>query len=301
MKLPGLALLALLLALLPAPARAQPAPLVVGRAEVVAGDLATVDRPILIEGVVEGDVTSWSGAITVEGEVRGDVVSYVGTIRLGPAAKVAGSVMAMAGGVNSAGAAVAGQLLGEEPVAGGALVAGLARIFDRAPTGATNELPRPVVSGLLALAALLLCVAITAFWPRRTAGAVQALVRAPGRSLTLGLLTTLLAALLLPLLAGVVALSLVGLPLLVPLLLVAQLPFLLGIAVAGRALAERAGLRPRQPALSAALGSAALLLPVALVGASAPLLSALLFYMLAGPGLGAAILSRGGAYALRAR
>jgi hypothetical protein len=292
-------LAALLLALLPASVAAQPAPLVVARAEVVVGDLATVDRPILIEGTVEGDVTSWSGAITVEGEVRGDVVSYVGPIVLGPNATVTGSVMAMAGGVQGTEAKVAGQLLGDSPVAGGSLVAGLARIFDRAPTGVTNELPRPAVSGLLALTALLLCIALTAFWPRRTAGALQVLRLVPVRAVGIGLLTTFLAALLLPPLAGVVALSLVGLPLLVPLLLVAQLPFLFGIAVAGRALAESAGVRAQRPWQRAALGSAVLLLPVALVGASAPLTSALLFYLLAGPGLGAAVLSRGGAYALR--
>jgi hypothetical protein len=155
-----------------------------------------------------------------------------------------------------------------------------------------------VISVALALAALLLCTALAAFWPMRGAGAILALRRAPVRAVGLGLLTTLLAALLLPPFAGLMALSLIGLPLLMPLLLLLQLPFLFGLAVLGRALAERLGVRARQPALTAALGVAALLLPVALVGATAPLASAALFYLLAGPGLGAAILSRGGAYAI---
>ncbi len=291
-------LLALLLALAPAAAHAQPKPLVVAPGEVRAGDLATVDQPILIAGVVEGDVTSWSGTITVEGEVRGDVVSYVGAITLGPTAKVGGSVMAMSGGLHSAGAAVAGQLLGDQPVAGGTLVAGVARIFGTPAATGAGELPRPVVSGALALAAFLLCVALTASWPLRTSGAVGALWRAPGRALALGLLSTLLAALLLPLLSGLLALSLVGLPLLVPLLLAMQLPYLFGIAVMGRALAERLGGQRLQPAIAAASGAAALLLPLALVGVQAPLASVALFYFIAGPGLGAAILSRGGAYAI---
>jgi len=291
-------LLALLLALAPTAAHAQPNPLVVAPGEVRASDLATVDQPILIAGVVEGDVTSWSGTITVEGEVRGDVVSYVGAITLGPTAKVSGSVMAMSGGLHSAGAAVAGQLLGEQPVAGGTLVAGVARIFGTPVATGAGELPRPVVSGALALAALMLCVALTASWPLRTSGAAGALWRAPGRALALGLLSTLLAALLLPLLAGLLALSLVGLPLLVPLLLAMQLPYLLGLAVMGRALAERLGGQRHQPAVAAASGAAALLLPLALVGVQAPLASVALFYLIAGPGLGAAILSRGGAYAI---
>ena len=291
-------LLALLLALAPAAAHAQPKPLVVASGEVRAGDLATVDQPILITGVVEGDVTSWSGTITVAGEVRGDVVSYVGAITLGPTAKVGGSVMAMSGGLHSAGAAVAGQLLGDQPVAGGTLVAGVARIFGAPAATGAGELPRPVVSGALALAALLLCVALTAGWPLRTSGAIGALWRAPGRALALGLLSTLLAALLLPLLAGILALSLVGLPLLVPLLLAMQLPYLFGIAVMGRALAERLGGQRLQPAIAAASGAAALLLPLAFVGVQAPLASVALFYLIAGPGLGAAILSRGGAYAI---
>jgi hypothetical protein len=45
-----------------------------------------------------------------------------------------------------------------------------------------------------------------------------------------------------------------------------------------------------------ALGGAVILIPLALLGISAPIWSTALFYILAGVGLGAAILSRGGAY-----
>jgi hypothetical protein len=300
MKLLGLTLLALLLALLPVPARAQQGPLLIAQGEVVQGDVATFDRPILVQGVVMGDVTSWSGAITVEGAVGGDVVSYAGSIQLGQSAKVAGNVLALAGGAEQhAGAQVAGQLLGDEPIAGGALVASVATILGR-PTGAVAlELPRPLVSGATALLALLLTVACAALWPRRTTGTAMALGSAPLPAAALGVLTTLLLALALPPLASLLALSLIGLPLLLPLLLALQLPYLFGLAALSRRLAERLGWRGGHPARATAVGALLLLLPLALVGAAAPLASAAIFYLVSSVGLGAAILSRAGAYSIQ--
>lgn len=297
MKTLALLLAALILALLPGAALAQPPGVIVAAGEVFAGDLATLERPILILGVVEGDVTSWSGPITVEGEVRGDVVSYAGTVTLGPAARVGGSVLAMAGGVHGDGAAVAGQLLGEEPVLGSAFVASVATILGRQPETVSAEIPRPAVSGALALAALALSALLAAIWPARTAGAAMALRRAPLRSAAVGLLTSLLGALLLPPLASLLALSLVGLPLIAPLLIALQLPYLFGLAALGRLVAEALGGGALRPALAAG-GAVALLLPLAVLGAAAPIASAAIFYLVAGAGLGAAILSRGGAYAV---
>jgi cytoskeletal protein CcmA (bactofilin family) len=300
MRTLALAVVALLLALGPGPARAQPpGGVVIAAGEVRAGDVATLERPIVVEGVVEGDVTSWSGPITVEGEVRGDVVSYVGTITLGPGAHVGGNLLAMAGGIHGEPGAVAGAVLGDEPVAGTPFVASVATILGRQPESAAAEIPRPLLSALLALVSLALSALLAAIWPARSAGAAMALRRAPLRSGALGLLTTLLLALLLPPLASVLALSLVGLPLLVPLLIALQLPYLFGLAAIGRLLAASAGASRLHPAL-AACGAIVVLLPVAAVGVAAPLSSAALFYLVAGCGLGAAILSRGGAYELGA-
>lgn len=293
-------LAALLLALAPGVAFAQPAALVVGPGEVVPGDLATVSRPILVQGLVEGDVTSLSGPILVEGEVRGDVVSYAGPITLAPRARVGGSVLAIGGGVVVASpAAVAGRILGEEPLAGGAVLVSLASFFGRRGTFAPAAIPQPLASGGLAMICLLLCAVCAAIWPLRTEGAARALRQAPLRSAGLGLLTTLLVALLLPPLAALAALSLVGLPLLIPLLLLIQFPYLVGLAVIGRAITAGRGASTTHPAVAAAIGVLALLLPLALIGSAAPLVSAALFYLVAGAGLGAAILTRGGMYALR--
>lgn len=162
-----------------------------------------------------------------------------------------------------------------------------------------GAVPRGVLSAALALLALACCALCAAAWPKRTLGTAKALARAPGRSAGLGLLTTLLAALLLAPLAALLALSLIGLPLLAPLALALQLPYLFGLAGLGRAIGAGLG-GGRLPApLQAAVGTTAVLMPLAILGAGAPIAAAALYYVAAGVGLGAAMLSRGGAYAVR--
>jgi hypothetical protein len=158
--------------------------------------------------------------------------------------------------------------------------------------------------GVFLLAFTLLCIA---FWPRRTGAASITLRRAPGRALALGLLTTLLLALALPPLGALLAATLVGLPLIVLLLVVAHAPYIYGLATLARA-AETLRRAPAAPGPqpgaqawpgaglnSAALGAAAVLAVLtAVVAALAPLWGLALFYVLASPGLGAVVLSRGG-------
>jgi len=237
-----IAMLALALATTPAYAQAQGGmhALTVAADEVIHGDLASVEQPILIAGRVEGDVTSWSGSIQVLGEVDGDVVSYTGGIEIGPGARVMGSVLSLGGGVSRTGEAlVAGQVLGEQPITGGALMADVAKILRPQPDLARADLPLPLISTVLTLIGLLLTLMCAALWPNRTLGISRALRSAPGSSLAIGLLTTMLLALLLLPLSGMLALSLVGLPLLLPLTLMLQAPYLFGLAGLGRALGER--------------------------------------------------------------
>jgi uncharacterized membrane protein len=151
--------------------------------------------------------------------------------------------------------------------------------------------------GVFLLAFALLCIA---FWPRRTAAASLTLRQAPGRALALGLLTTLLLALALPPLAALLAATLVGLPLLIVLLALIQAPYVYGLAT----LAQAAGVFSPHPSAptrgseglnrTTLLIAAALALLVAVGAALAPLWGMMLFYLLASPGLGAALLSRGG-------
>jgi hypothetical protein len=146
---------------------------------------------------------------------------------------------------------------------------------------------------------VLLLAGISAWrWPRRTEGAGRTLLSMPWRSLLLGLLTTLLvAALLLPL-SALLAMTLVGLPLILALLLLLQLPYIYGLAtlaqVAGRRLLRIS--RYGQSGQATLVGTLLLLLPLTLLGILTPAGSAILFYTLASAGLGAVILSRGGAF-----
>ncbi len=289
---------ALFFACVPRPAYAQTAALVVAADERVVGDLATIGRPIVVAGLVEGDVTSWSGAIRISGTVLGDVVSYAGSVTLGPGADVRGSVLAVGGAVTREDAAlVAGQVLGGEPVAGGRVLSSVFAIFQ--PELAESDLPRPLVSGMLALTALLLMVACAAVWPRRTMGVSLALRHAPRAAASLGVVSALLFGALTLLFTAFLALSLIGLPLILPLLLLVQAPFLVGLTGVARLLGERLGGRAWSSAAIVALGALLILIPLALLGISAPIWSTALFYTLASLGLGAAILSRGGAYSVQ--
>lgn len=291
----ALALLALLgFAVLPRPVYAQVA-VVVAPDERISGDVATIGRAIVVAGLVEGDVTSWSGAIEVTGTVLGDVVSYTGPVTLGPGADVRGSVLAVGGTlIREDAALVSGQVLGGDPLTGGRMLSSVFAIFQ--PDPAAGDVPRPLISGTLAGAAFVLIVACAVVWPRRTLGLSLTLRQKPQAALRLGVLSGLLIGALTLLATALLALSLVGLPLILPLLLIVQAPFLVGLAGVARLLGEQIGGRQRSSAALVAIGAGVILLPLAVLGISAPIWSAVLFYLVAGAGLGAAVLSRAGAY-----
>lgn len=287
------------LAVLATPARAfaqEPAALVIAAGEQYHGHVATFDQPIVILGEVDGDVTSWAGSITVQGIVRGDVVSYTGTITLAPGAIVEGNVLSIAGGVNvAARAGLHGIVIGVEPLAGSAVATALIGTLS-GQTIVRRWLP-PGTTGLLGgLISAMLCVAIALIWPRRTAGIGRALRAAPLRSAVVGLLSTLLALLALPLVVGLLTLSLAGLFLLLPLIILLHVPYAIGLTGVTRAIA--ATWPPGwalKPPLAAALGALVVLAPLVVIGIFAPALALALGYAVASWGLGAALISRGGA------
>ncbi len=305
-------LITLLCLVLPTAAAAQEreVPLVIPAGQTHVGDVATITRDILVDGTVIGDVTSWSGAIVVSGRVEGDVVSYSGQVTIQAGAHIGGHVLASGGALQlDAKAAVAGQTIRGD--SGGVALANLLDLFS--PAGASGgeaavgRVLFGVALGVFILAFTLLCIA---FWPRRTATASLMLRRAPGRSLALGLLTTLLLVLALPPLAALLAATVVGLPLLIVLLVLMQAPYIYGLATLLRASAapvpptsslaegegEHRALRRdgAGPSRATLMIGAALVLLVVIGAALAPLWGMVLFYLLASPGLGAALLSRGG-------
>lgn len=288
---------ALLLALtLPTSALAQGRqPLVVTADQHLAGSVSTVSEDIRVEGTVEGDVTSWSGAITIAGSVAGDVVSYGGAVTVTATGHVGGHVLASGGPLRlEPGAVVAGRTISGD--GRGALASLLDLFVPSAGPGGVDPLARALLAIVLGVLLLAFCAVGGALWPRRVAIAGASLARLPGRALAVGALTTLVLGLALLPLTGVLVASVVGLPLLLLVLAIALAPYVYGLTVLARALSEWLAARTGRGSSYAnmTVSAAALVVPLALVGMAAPPWGLALFYLLASPGLGAAILSRGG-------
>jgi hypothetical protein len=272
-------------------ARAQNDVLVIAAGQHVAGNIATIAQDIRVDGTVDGDVTSWNGAITIAGSVGGDVVSYGGVVTVMPTGQVAGHILASAGMLHQApGAVVAGQ-----KISGGAgeALASLLDLLNPAGAGDPDDALGHALFGV-ALAVLLtaFCLLYTAFWPGRVALAGDALRRLPGRALTLGVLTTLALALALLPLAGLLVASVVGVPLLLVLLALALALYVYGLVVLARMLSARGATTAMSERMVAF--TLALVLLIAVAVALAPLWGLALFFLVASPGLGAVVLSRGG-------
>jgi hypothetical protein len=288
-------ILLFVLCLMPSAARAQGDTLVIAVGQHVAGNVATIAQDIRVDGTVEGDVTSWNGAITIAGSVGGDVVSYSGAVTVLPTGQIAGHIFAATGMLRqSPGALVAGQKISG---GGGAALASLLDLLNPAGPGDPNAALGHALFGVaLAVQLAALCLLYTAFWPGRVALAGAALRQLPGRALTLGLLTTLALALALLPLAGLLVASVVGVPLLLALLALALALYVYGLVVLARMLSSRGGSPTNDGAISGRMLACTLALVglIAVAVALVPLWGLALFFLVASPGLGAVVLSRGG-------
>lgn len=285
----------LLVCLVPGIARAQGEdPLTVPAGQHVDGSVATMTQNIIVGGDVSGDVTSWRGDITVSGHVGGDVVSYAGSVTVEPSARIEGSVLAAGGQLQGATTAqVAGKAF--EGSGNGRALASVVTLFTQPstqPTATSGAVSNVFFGFLVTVFLVAFSLLWAALWPRRMAATTIILQALPLRSVGLGLLSTVvLAAAAVPLTALLTA-TIIGLPIIAVLLLLLQLPYLYGFAAVVRALGvhEQVALINRRTALIA-LGMAAL---IGVVTAILPLAGVALFYLLASPGLGAAVLTRGG-------
>lgn len=274
----------------------QPA-LVIPAGQREPGSVATVSQAIVIEGAVDGDVTSWSGDITVQGSVGGDVVSYAGRVTIAPGGWVGGHVLASGGELRVGGeAAVAGQAIGSSG-GGGALASLLDLLMPRERTSAGATIGRALfgVVGTVLLAAF--CLLYIAFWPRRIEIASATLQHFGARALALGLITTAAAALALPAVAALLISSVVGLPVLLVLLAGMLAAYIYGLAVLARwGAARMVSQTGRMQLVGNATFLAVALFALAIAGlvVARPLAGVAAFCLLASPGLGAAVLSRGG-------
>jgi hypothetical protein len=195
-----------------------------GPAHVREGELAqnvlAFEGPIRVDGRVLGDAVALSGDVRVAGRVDGDVVAVSGRVILGPRARVGGDVASARAPIVAEGARIGGEV---------------------GPMAVPFQVERPLVEWFLAswlsVTVSLLVLGLILFWligPRGTGALYAASRRHPGRSI----LTGLIAAVGIPIVALFGILSIVGAPLALMLLfglgLLASLGYLASAWLLGR-------------------------------------------------------------------
>lgn len=211
----------------PTPAPSAPLPPIVERS----GDVMRVGQDIVIgkDEVVRGDVSALKGNVTVEGHVEGSVVAVLGDVSLGPNAVVDGDVVCMKGQLHEEpGAVVRGQRV--TALGGGEVHEGSRRWREHARAGA--RMLGSMIAFLIWFGILWLVARLA---PARTAVALEGLVAGPMSSFGTGLI---ILALLIPslvalaLVMALLCITIIGIPLALALILAYAL-FVLALAVWG--------------------------------------------------------------------
>ena len=260
----------------------------------VVGDVSTYTDNIRVDGEVTGNVTSWSGNIIINGSVGGDVVSYTGAVTLMSNAKVAGSTMTLSGHFQSSPSAqVQGQTFSSVGV--GRVVSPVVGIFTSGSPAASGMSRIALATTSTIFGALLLASVLTiaGVWPKRSRAAALFLQQMPTRSFLLGLLMFVVLATLAPLAVATLASTLVGLPVAMLVLVLANMICAYGLTVliqAARETIERSVGSKHDLSLTMIFLTIVLVLPIILIGLVAPLAALILFYLMSCPGLGATAL-----------
>lgn len=165
----------------------------------VAGDVVVADGDVVIRGTVEGDVILAAGDVTIRGRVDGDVVTFAGTATLGRRAQVGGDLHY---GDN------------KPVVTPGARVDGETKRF----SGELKGVGAGIAIGFwlaMSLSLLVLGLLLLVLAPR----AGDAIARTARAKLGVSILIGVLAIILLPIIAVLACVSILGLPLGIVLLL----------------------------------------------------------------------------------
>lgn len=252
------------------------------------GDLVVIGTALLIApgARLDGDLTAVGGHTLVDGTVTGTVNAFGGALTLGDTAHVQGDVRATYAAFEpTVGARIEGVVEGgREPPVLFSLPASLRAPADTAMRVAVSRSPLDGVVRALGLG--ILAALVTAALPARTGRVRDAMVRAPLRAGLDGLLTLLVAVVVLAL----VALTIVGIPVaLAGATLVYAVALFGWIAFGGVAGAwlERTLRRSWSPPVRAGIGTFAVVAALLLLGVVPPL-AGLLGFALTLVGLGAA-------------
>jgi hypothetical protein len=247
-----------------APAAGTPTepPSAPARTDVRRGDVIRFGEDVTVGANerIEGDVVVFGGSATVDGEVTGDLVVFGGQTRLGPQGVVGGDVNVIGGGLDRASGA---EVRGDVNEVGGARGGGPRRRW------AFSQVFGPVWSRVGSLAATLLRLTlvilvgllIVAFGRGAVERVAARTAAAPLRSGLIGLLAEILFLPVLVLTCVVLAISIVGIPLLllvpfaVLLLMLVMLIGFVGLAYqVGLVLSVKLGRAEPGPYLAVATG-----------------------------------------------
>jgi len=258
------------------------------------GDLVVLGGSVVLEtrSQVEGNVVVMGGNIGVAGEVEGDVVAFGGNVVLQSTAIVDGDLVTIGGNVQREPGAV---VRGSEVE--GLEFKGLPRI-DPFPRGLRldtwgNRWSSSIfnifrdIMVALALAAIGLLVVL--FWPKQTEVVNKAVLAAPLASAGVGLLTGVVAAILIVLLAITICLSPVAFLLGVAMLVAGVFGWVAIGLLVGRRLLEALGVKGITSLAAVAAGT----LLISLLRAI-PCLGGIFAFVVGCAGLGAVVLTRFG-------
>jgi len=267
--------------------------------ETLSDDLVIIGGSGTLEkgSTVNGDVALTGGILDVNGEINGDVVAIGGTITLGDDAHVNGNVSTVGAVLNrSEKAKIDGSLtIGNPGEMEFPLVKPALGNRFSAPSILENvfgPISQVLYSLFIALVVASLAAAVVLFVQKPTESVAAMIVTRPLPSLGMGLLTALVA----PLLIVILTVTIVFIPIMLLFAMALCLASLMGWIALGLELGKRISAAFKvdwAPAVSAGLGTLALTLLTMLLD-FIPCLGAVIYTVIGLVGLGAVVLSRFG-------
>ncbi|HLV99558.1 MAG TPA: polymer-forming cytoskeletal protein [Ktedonobacterales bacterium] len=246
----------------------------------ITGDVTAYGGSVTISasGIVDGNITSYGGRVEVAGLVQGDVTSYGASVTLDSLSHVQGNVQTYGGGISKmTDARVDGSIDRNHPTS-----FSLTNLPFLNPFGFSFP-------GVSIIVWVLIAAALAHWFPQRTLRVGEVMFSNLPRSLAIGALSWVLGGIL----AVILALTIIGIPVTLAILLVLAAGGVLGnVAIGwliGRGILQRLARRDYSPVLEAMVGVAILALIESL-----PFLGFLLSIFIALLGVGATLLSRFG-------
>jgi hypothetical protein len=263
--------------------------------DVLEGDLAVIGGQATLEtdSLVQGSVFLVGGNLVGYGEVTGDMAIVGGNANLGPSAVVGGDLVTIGGNVNRSGAVIEGEVISGEQFDVPLNFNWSADWDDYVFRGYGRSFEARVLGYLFQsfmLAAL--SVLVLMFWPKQTKLVADTVVEQPMIAGALGLLTTVVAPILLLLLIVTICLAVVG----VGGVIVLVAAWVMGWIAMGLEVGERlakAANQDWQPVVAGGLGTLIFSLVVNGIG-FIPCIGWLAPFLLGAAGLGAVIMTRFG-------